>query len=92
MKDYLGCKHVVAVNSGTAALHLALSLYEPQEVTVPALSFVSTAQAAILAGHTVKFRDINRKTLNIEPDGTGWLKIPVHFGGMPTYQGKTGFQ
>ena len=71
MRDYLGCKHVVAVNSGTAALHLALSLFEPRTITTTALSFVATSQAIVMNGHNIEFKD------------KGPHNLPVHFGGMP---------
>jgi perosamine synthetase len=43
---YVGCQHAVAVNSATAALHLALSaidLREGDEVIVPTMTFAATA-------------------------------------------------
>lgn len=84
MKDYLNCKHVVAVNSGTAALHLACSLFKPSKISTTALSFVATAQAPLISGHNVKFGDISRKTLNLDTVSSySDIVIPVHFGGMP---------
>ncbi len=71
MRDYLGCKHVVAVNSGTAALHLACSLFEPRTISTTANSFVSTAQAIVMNGHEIEFKE-------------GPVNLPVHFGGMPS--------
>src|SRR6266536_1682659 len=44
---YLGCRHAVAVNSGTAALHLALDavgIKEGDEVIVPTMTFAATAE------------------------------------------------
>ncbi|MBL7018891.1 MAG: DegT/DnrJ/EryC1/StrS family aminotransferase [Nitrosopumilus sp.] len=82
MKDYLNCKHVVAVNSGTAALHLSCSLFEPTTVHTTALSFVSTANTPLLAGHDIIFNDIYRDTLNIYPNYDG-ISLLVHFGGYP---------
>jgi dTDP-4-amino-4,6-dideoxygalactose transaminase len=43
--EYVGCRHAVAVNSATAALHLALSavgLKEGDEVLVPTMTFAAT--------------------------------------------------
>jgi len=85
LRKYLGCKHVVAVSSGTAALHLVLSLFPQKNVLVPALSFVSTALAGLYNGKKVRFEDVDREKLNmlyfsLDEDT---INIPVHFGGMP---------
>jgi len=47
---FIGSKSCLALNSGTAALHLALSLLEirNKEVILPSLSFVSTAHAIVM--------------------------------------------
>jgi len=89
LAEYLGCKNVVAVNSGTAALHLALSLLDikGKEVILPALSFVSTANAILYNGGIPVFADVEEDTLCLDPDklplsiDTECI-IPVHFGGM----------
>jgi len=91
-KEYVGCDYVVAVNSGTAALHLALSLYniKGKEVILPAMSFVSTANAILYNGGIPVFADIKQSTLCLDfmdvnrkvTDKTAAI-IPVHFGGMP---------
>jgi len=91
-QKYLGSKSCIAVNSGTAALHLALSLSDIQgkEVILPSLSFVSTAHAIIYNGGKPIFVDVNPKTLCIDYEQV--LKkiskktkiiLPVHFAGMP---------
>ena len=51
----------VAVNSGTAALNLSLSLIDVKncEVILPSLSFVSTANAIILNGGKPVFVDVD---------------------------------
>ena len=58
-KKYLGSDDCVAVNSGTAALNLALSLIDikNKEVILPSLSFVSTAHAIIINGGIPVFVD-----------------------------------
>jgi len=50
--QYVTSDSCVAVNSGTAALHLALSLFDikNREVILPSLSFVSTAHSVIING------------------------------------------
>jgi dTDP-4-amino-4,6-dideoxygalactose transaminase len=88
---YVKSKSSVAVNSGTAALHLATSLLSLKgfEVIVPSLSFVSTAHAVSYAGGKIVFADVNPSTLCLDPyDVVRKLTkktkaiIPVHFGGL----------
>src|SRR5919109_5172934 len=53
VKSYLGVKHVLAVNSGTAALHAALlaaGVKQGDEVLLPSFTFVATANAVVAAG------------------------------------------
>ena len=91
-KKYIGSNYCVALNSGTAALHLALSLIDikNKEVILPSLSFVSTAHAVLYNGGKPVFVDVNPDTLCINPEKieksiTKRTKIilPVHFAGMP---------
>ena len=90
---YVGAKDSVAVNSGTAALHLALSLKDikNKEVLLPSLSFVSTANAVLYNGGIPKFVDIDPTTLCIDPEEISKkiskksiLLVPVHFAGYPS--------
>lgn len=91
LKDFLGVDHVVAVNSGTSALHLALDVLELQpgdEVIVPTLTFVATVQAIAQTGATPVFCDVDERTFNLDPNDvarriTRHTKaiIPVHYGG-----------
>ena len=56
---YTGARHAVAVVNGTAALHVALQLAGVQrddEVLVPALTFVATANAVVYCGASPSFR------------------------------------
>ena len=89
---YIGSKACVAVNSGTAALHLALKMenIKDKEVILPSLSFVSTAHAVLINGGIPVFVEIDPQTLCINPASieeaiTKKTKIilPVHFGGLP---------
>ena len=61
-KNYIGADECVAVNNGTSALHLALSLSEikNKEVILPSLSFVSTAHAVVYNGGKPVFGEIGR--------------------------------
>jgi perosamine synthetase len=89
---YIGSYGVVAVNSGTAALHLALSMFDikGRDVLVPSLSFVSTAHAVVYNGGNPIFVDVEENTLCMDPSdvrikirpGKTAAIIPVHFGGF----------
>jgi len=89
--NFVGSKECVAVNSGTAALNLALSMYDlkNKEVILPSLSFVSTANAVIENGGIPKFVDVDEKTLCVDPEKISKLiskktklVLPVHFAGL----------
>jgi len=92
----IGTKEAVAVSSGTDADALALAvLYDfgvqrGDEVIIPALSFAATGNAVLQAGFTPVFVDIERRTLNINPNKiekkiTEKTKaiMPVHLMGKP---------
>ena len=67
-KEYKGVKHAMALNSCTASLHLsmlALGLKPGDEVTVPTMTFASTANAVIHAGGKPVLVDCDKKTMNI---------------------------
>ncbi len=64
-----GTKHAVAVSNGTAALHCAmhaLRVGPGDEVIVPAVTFVATANAAVFEGATPVFADVEADTLTID--------------------------
>ena len=66
---YIGAKHAVAVVNGTAALHIALKLAgvsTGDEVLIPALTFVATANAVAYCGATPHFVDSEENTLGID--------------------------
>lgn len=68
---FLGCQHCVAVSSGTAALALSLiglGIGHGDEVLVPDLTFIATANAVRLAGATVKLVDIEPARFTIDPN------------------------
>jgi dTDP-4-amino-4,6-dideoxygalactose transaminase len=93
MREYLGCKHVIAVNSGTAALHAALlaaGIGPGDEVLVPSFTFVATANAVVASGAKPVFVDINKQDYTIDAsDAKGKITkktkavIPVHLYGHP---------
>ena len=91
LADVTGAKHVVAVTSGTAALFLALrslGIGPGDEVIVPDMTFIATANAVSLAGATPVFADVDPGTLTLDPRTlaqaiTPRTKafIPVHVSG-----------
>ena len=90
-KKYVQADECLAVNSGTAALNIALSLIniKNKEVILPSLSFVSTANCILMNGGIPVFADVEPQTLCLEVNSikksiTKKTKaiIPVHFGGM----------
>jgi perosamine synthetase len=67
----IGARHAVAVSSCTAALHLALIAYEigpGDEVVVPSLSFIATANAVRYVGARPVFADVDLATQNLTPE------------------------
>ena len=97
MRDLLGVKHVVAVNSGTAALHsvlLALGVKSGDEVVLPSFTFVATANVVLACGAKPVFVD-TKTDYNIDPVllGKAITKrtkavIPVHLYGYPADMGE----
>jgi len=74
LSDYTGAKQAVAVNSGTSALHVALRVVgvgQGDEVLVPALTFVATANAIAYRGATPHFVDSEVCTLGVNPGKLG---------------------
>ena len=69
-QKFVNSKNCVAVNSGTAALNLALSLYDikNKEVVLPSLTFVAVANAVMINGGKPIFVDIDPYTLNIDAE------------------------
>jgi perosamine synthetase len=68
--DYTGARHAVAVVNGTAALHIALHIAQVRpndEVLVPALTFVATANAVSYCGALPHFADSEERTLGVDP-------------------------
>ena len=89
-KKYSNAQECVAVDSGTAALHLALNVLDihKKEVLVPSLTFVSTVNAIRYNGGIPVFVDVDLETLCIDPidlenkiTKESKVILPVHFGG-----------
>lgn len=67
---YTGARHAVAVVNGTAALHVALKLVgvgSGDEVLLPALTFVATANAVAYCDAIPHFVDSDEDTLGVDP-------------------------
>ena len=89
--QYCGAKYAVAVNSGTAALHLsclAAGIGSNDEVITSPITFVASANCVLYCGGKPVFADVLADTINIDPNEiekkiTSKTKaiIPVHFAG-----------
>src|ERR687884_86809 len=94
--DYLGARHVVALSSGTAALHLALvalGVGPGDEVITSPITWPATANVIVHTGATPVFADVRDHDLNIDPDDaarriTPRTKaiVPVDLAGQPAHR------
>ncbi len=69
LAEFTGCKHAIAVSSGTDAAVLALMAWgvgPGDEVIVPAFSFIATAEVVLLVGATPVYVDIDPLTYNLD--------------------------
>ena len=90
---YIGSSHAVAVNSGTAALHLALEavgIKSGDEVLVPTMTFTATAEVVLYLGARPVLVDCRTDDLNIDVDrieaaisNNTKAIVPVHIAGRP---------
>ena len=93
LKEYLGARNVVAVNTGTSALHLALAGFEigpGDEVIVPSITFAACIQAIIAVGATPVFCESREDDILLDLDDverriTSRTRaiMPVHYCGNP---------
>lgn len=91
--EYIGAKHAIGVNSGTAALIVALQAHGVRpgdEVITTPFSFIATATSIIACGATPVFVDIDPFDLNLDPDQVEdaitdrtRAVMPVHLYGHP---------
>ena len=91
--SYIGSSHAVAVNSATAALHLALEavgIKSGDEVIVPTMTFTATAEVVLYLGARPVLVDCRTDDLNIDVDrieaaisNNTKAIIPVHIAGRP---------
>lgn len=91
---YTGMRHAVAMVNGTAALHVALRLVgvEPgDEVVIPALTFVATANAVAYCGAVPHLVDASLETLGLDPVRFGeHLAAVAERRGEACYNRRTG--
>lgn len=91
--DFVDVKHAIAVNSGTAALHMALLTHGigvGDEVITSPFTFIASANAILFTGARPVFADIEEETFNIAPDSIAGkitprtkAVMPVHLYGQP---------
>lgn len=91
--DFIGTEGCVGVGNGTDALILslrALGVSPGDEVVVPAFTFYATAEAVVISGGHPVFADVEKDTLNLDPDRIEeWIGdttvgvVGVHLYGRP---------
>lgn len=97
--EFHGARHGVTCCNGTVAIDIALramGIGPGDEILVPAYTFIATATAAVFAGATPVFVDIDPNTVNIDldqaekaiTDKTRAIAV-VHFAGLPVDMDKT---
>jgi dTDP-4-amino-4,6-dideoxygalactose transaminase len=93
MAEFLEAEHVIAVASGTAAMHLALLALDVgpgDEVITTPITWPATANVIVHTGATPVFADVRADDLNVDParvkelvtDRTKAI-LPVHLAGQP---------
>jgi dTDP-4-amino-4,6-dideoxygalactose transaminase len=93
LAEYLEAKHVLALSSGTAALHLslvALGVGPGDEVITSPITWPATANVIVHCDATPVFVDVRGSDLNIDPDRVAEAVtektkaiLPVHLAGQP---------
>jgi perosamine synthetase len=91
--EYVGVRHALACNGGTAALHMALAaagVGPGDEVITSAFSFLATPVAVLHQSAVPIFADIDPRTFNIDPADVERritprtrALVPVHIHGVP---------
>lgn len=94
---FVGSKFAIGVSNATTALHLslkAIGIGRGDEVIVPDMTFVATANAVILSGATPVFADVDKATMNIslrsikhKINRRTRAILPVHFAGKACEMG-----
>ncbi len=92
-RRHIGCRYALALNSCTAGLHLSMlvsGIKPGDEVITTPMTFAATVNSIVHVGAKPVLVDIDRATMNIDPEGieakiTDKSKalLPVHFAGRP---------
>ena len=90
LAESVGARHAIAVSSGTAALHtayLAAGVGPGDTVLTSPITFVATANAAVVCGATPAFADTDERG-NLDPiavaaSAPARVVVPVHYAGHP---------
>ena len=88
IRKYTGAKHALAVSNGTIALYVALKalgIGEGDDVIVPDLTFIATANSVKMAGAEPVLADIDKKTFNISPESIEKAITPKTKAIMPVH-------
>lgn len=95
---FIGVKHAIGVNTGTAALHIALAALDigpGDEVIVPPFTFIATASSVLHNNAIPIFADIDPKSYTLDPRSvsekiTNKTKaiLPVHLAGISADMGE----
>src|SRR5690606_3649463 len=90
---FCGVEHAIAANNGTTALHLAmvaLGLQPGDEVIVPTVTYIATANAVRYCGAVPVLADVTPEAMNIDPESVANKITPrtkgiiaVHLYGHP---------
>ncbi len=93
MGSYIGSRFALAFNSGTSALHSLLLAHDVKgkDVIVPSFTFISTANAILLAGGKPKFAELEPETFGLDAEdvkkrinGSTKAIIAMHYMGFPS--------
>jgi perosamine synthetase len=94
LANYTGVRFAAAIVNGTAALHIALKVAgvrSQDEVLVPALTFVATANAVAYCDAVPHFVDSDFKTLGVHPQKLeNWLQTTAEIRGGECFNKTTG--
>lgn len=87
--DYMGVKHAIATNSGSAAIYVAIAAMGLNHgiFSIPNITFGATAEAPLLGGGRIRYIDVNKDTMLMDIKEVNVTKctavIPVHLYGNP---------
>jgi perosamine synthetase len=86
-------RHAIALNSGTAALHLAvlgLDIPPGSRIAIPSVTFAATANVVLVSGHKVVLCDVDQ-AWQLDVETVPWdaiqAVIPVHYAGQALLEG-----